>query len=152
VRLVMMSLVLVMAVGCSHASASASGPGYNAKRERSLFMEAQPALNCDPGSMKTTFLGTPERNYHSYRVDGCGQAYFSLLHCTGPTCSWIEGAESRAAKDLQCPATQLVSTYSNRIFTVTGCGKQATFQLDHGHVVPLQGGAVPMAPPPPPPP
>lgn len=152
VRLLMVVLLTLGVVGCRrHASASTAGPGYNAKREKTLFAAASPAIRCDPGAMSAVFEETVERNYHLYRVDGCGQRYVSLLHCTGPTCSWIEGPESRAASELQCPATQLARTYANRIFTISGCGRQASYQLDHGRLVSLQQGGVPPPPPPPPP-
>lgn len=142
VRFVMLVVLAMSVVGCGRKHASASGPGYNVKRERALFDLATPYMNnCD--ALATTFEGSVEPNYHLYRVDGCGQKYTSLLHCTGPVCNWIEGPESRAAADLQCPAVQLTRTYANKVFTVTGCGKTASFQLDHGKLIALQPGVAP---------
>lgn len=140
-RVVILSMLALFVVGC-RKHASASGPGYNAKREKALFQMAAPAMNnCD--ALATTYEGSVEVNYHVYRVDGCGARYVSLLHCTGPVCNWIEGPETRAAAELGCPAVQLARTYVNRVFTVSGCGKQASYQLDHGRLVPMQPGVAP---------
>lgn len=140
-RIGVMVVVLLSVVSC-RKHASASGPGYNAKREKALFQLAAPAMN-QCGDLATTYEGSVEVNYHLYRVDGCGQRYVSLLHCTGPVCNWREGPEVRASTELGCPVTQLSRTYVNRVFTVSGCGKQASYQLDHGHLVPVQPGAAP---------
>ncbi|MFO0596457.1 MAG: hypothetical protein U0228_14165 [Myxococcaceae bacterium] len=174
--MVALTLASSALVACSHARppATIAGPGMNVKREQALFEAAQVKLHCDPRAMVGAFEATLEDNYHSYRVDGCGQRYHAILHCTG-VCKWREAPETRAELDLQCPAVQLTSAYqaTTHRFTITGCGRGATYELRHGHIVPVVAQAVtgtsvapivgppppsvnpgpaPLTPPPPPPP
>lgn len=130
--LILLSLSVV-AAGCAK-HATAAGPGMNDKREDALIKQAEPAINCKKDEMTVTFEQSIESNYHVYRVDGCGQKYTSILHCTGPACSWIEGPEQAASVELQCPVPQLSRTYANQIFTVSGCGRQKEFTLAKGKI------------------
>ena len=127
----MVAAASLLVVGCSK-HATAQGPGMNDKREKALLDAAKPALNNCGEELTVTFQQSVETNYHLYRVDGCGQRYTSLLHCTGPVCNWIEGPETLAQMDLQCPGTQISSTYANQVFTVSGCGRQKNYGLSKG--------------------
>ncbi len=141
-------VTLVGAVGCRR-HVSTAGPGMNAKRENTLLADAARALSCDQRTLVATFEESVEKNYHAYRVDGCGQRYHALLHCTG-ICNWREAPERRATVDLQCPAAQLSRTYANRVFTVFGCGQSARYELSQGRLTPVLGAAGEVPPPPPP--
>lgn len=143
VRFLLAVLLMTVATVACRKHVSTAGPGMNAKRENALLADASRALNCPAGSLVATFEESIEKNYHVYRVDGCGQRYHALLHCAG-ICTWREAPERRAAVDLQCPATQLGRGYANRVFTISGCGRVAQYELSHGRINPVS--AVPPPP------
>lgn len=121
-------------LGC-HKHASVQGPGMNDDREKKLLEMAKPTMgSCAEDQVTTTFMQSVEANYHEYQVTGCGLKYTALLHCTGPVCNWIEGPETMATVEMQCPVPQLSSTYANQVFTVSGCGRQKNYTLSHGKI------------------
>lgn len=153
-----LSLLLILALStsaCRHRRATTiPGPGMNAKRELMLLESAASRLQCAQNQLVGAFEASLE-NYHVYRVDGCGRRFYSLLHCTAGLCKWREAPELRAETDLQCPVTQLARSYTphNHVFTITGCGRQASYELSKGNLRPIfdanAGLPPPMAPPPP---
>ncbi|MFT3713160.1 MAG: hypothetical protein QM817_36360 [Archangium sp.] len=166
-RLALLCFVAAMATsGCRHRRISTvSGPGMNVKREAALLEAAEIRLGCSQ-NLVGAFEVSLESNYHVYRVDGCGKRFYALLHCTG-ICNWREAPEMRAESELQCPAAQLTRAYEPvmHVFTISGCGRTAQYELGQGHLRPVNnastlGAPVVMpppssgsnAPPPPPPP
>lgn len=151
--------VLLTTSACRHRrAATIPGPGMNAKRELALLEGAASRLQCSQRELVGAFEASLE-NYHVYRVDGCGKRFYSLLHCTAGLCKWREAPEMRAETELQCPVTQLARSYAPpHVFTITGCGRQVSYELSKGHLNPVYGTNAlppPMAPPPgalPPPP
>lgn len=148
-KVLVLSLVFIALTGCRHRRVSTvSGPGMNSKREAALMDEASARLHCDHSGMVGAFETSLERNYHVYRVDGCGKRFYAMLHCTG-ICSWREAPEMRAEVDLQCPVQQLTRSYtpSNHTFVISGCGRAVAYELGHGHLRPAPTAAT-LGPPP----
>ncbi len=148
VALVSVLVVVLPLLACSHARASISGPGMNAKREANLLELASAETGCPAAELKPSFVKSLRSNLHEYAVDGCGKHFQANLFCAG-VCVWQDGsaARKRAAFDLQCPIEQVSQVeLPGDAIGMSGCGRTITYLVVDGKLVANSGTQTQPAP------
>jgi hypothetical protein len=130
---------LVVAAGCHHPPGLLMTP----HREAKLVELASRAIECPRAEVVVQFGGSIDKDFHLYRVTGCGKQFEAIMACRagrpgrGNRCLWLDVPDRHAAVDLDCQApNELHRSYAGEAtFEVTGCGRSARYTNVEGRWV-----------------